>query len=226
MNAPSVLAFENVTIAYESGIAVEDVSFEVGKGDFFCVVGANGSGKSSLIRGALGLTPLLRGNVAFAVPREKVSYVPQVETAERNFPATVREIVLTGTQRRGRRIPFYTPSDRKAADAAMRLFEIEDLSGRQIGALSGGQQQRAMLARAMCRAPSLLLLDEPCSGLDTETKRAFYGTLERLNREQNLTIVMVSHDLDDVGTCATRVAELNRTLRFIGDAADWRAFRR
>ena len=217
----SILEFRNVTIAYDSVFAVEDVSFEVREGDFFCVVGANGSGKSSLIRGALGLLPLHSGTIKTDVDARSISYVPQIEAAERDFPATAREIVLTGTQKKGRRFPFYTAADRREADAVMRLFGIEELAGMQIGKLSGGQQQRVMLARAMCRNPSLLFLDEPCAGLDAESKAVFYTTLKELNRVRNMSIVMVSHDLEDVEKCATRVAELAQRLIFLGNSAEW-----
>jgi zinc transport system ATP-binding protein len=216
-----LLSLKDVTIAYDSVVAVEDVSFNVEKGDFFCVVGANGSGKSTLIRGILGLEPLLRGTVSFGVDRDRVSWVPQVEAADRDFPATVREIVLTGTQKRGGLVFFYTAADRRNADAAMEFFEIEDLAGRRIGELSGGQHRRMMLARAMCRDPDLLLLDEPCSGLDADAKRAFYDWLNRLHDERGATIVMVSHDLDEVELRATRIAVLDRRLVFLGDAGEW-----
>jgi zinc transport system ATP-binding protein len=216
VNKIPILTLKNVSIAYGSVAAVENVSFEVGEGDFFCVAGANGSGKSTLIKGILGLTPLAGGDVKFSVERDRVSYVPQVETADRDFPATVEEIVLTGVQRPGRRFPFYSKADRGAAAEAMALFGISDLAGRQLGTLSGGERKRAMLARAMCRDPALLFLDEPCTGLDAETKNLFYATLERLNAERNLSIVMVSHDLDDVKTLADKVAVLARKLVFIG----------
>lgn len=221
----SILSLHDVSIAYGSLVAVEDVSFEVREGDFTCVVGANGSGKSTLLRGILGLVPLSRGTVDIDPGRERVSWVPQGEAGERNFPATVREVVLSGTQRKGRRFPFYTKSDREAADKSMRLFGIDALADRQIGKLSGGQRQRAMLARAMSRDPSLLFLDEPCAGLDAETKDAFYATLRRLNRERRLTVVMVTHDLGDVENCATRVVVLARRPVFVGDVEAWRVSR-
>ena len=218
----SVLSLNDVTVAYDSVMAVEGVTFEVYGGDFFCIVGGNGSGKSSLIKGILGLVPLIRGKVVLGVDRERVSYVPQLDTGERDFPATVHEIVLTGTQRKGRRIPFYTNSDRASAIDAMKLFDIDTLAHRQIGELSGGQQQRVMLARAMCRNPDLLFLDEPCAGLDTEAKDYFYVALRRLNADRNLTVVMVSHDLADVESCADQVAVLASRLIFWGDVEEWK----
>ena len=219
----SVLSLNDVTVAYDSVTAVEGVTFEVRNGEFFCIVGANGSGKSSLIKGILGLLPLVRGEVVFGIDRERVSYVPQLDTGERDFPATVREVVLTGTQRKGRRIPFYTDSDRASALDAMKLFDIDTLARRQIGELSGGQQQRVMLARAMCRHPGLLFLDEPCAGLDAEAKDYFYTALRRLNTGRSLTVVMVSHDLADVESCADRVAVLASRLIFWGDVEEWRS---
>jgi zinc transport system ATP-binding protein len=147
-----------------------------------------------------------------------VSYVPQFETADRDFPATVREIVLTGTQKKGWRIPFYTKDGRRAAEEALSFFGSEALGSSQIGELSGGQRQRAMLARAMCRKPALLFLDEPCAGLDADAKKAFYETLTEWNRRREVTVVMVSHDLGDVKARADRVAVLARKLVFLGAA--------
>ena len=219
----TLLALSHVSIAYGSTVAVEDVSFDVAEGEFFCIVGANGSGKSTLIRGILGLTPLAGGRVDLEAGLDGAAYVPQVEGADRDFPATVWEIVLTGTQRRGRRIPFYTRSDKDAASAALDAFEIADLTGRRIGKLSGGQMQRVLLARAMCRGPKLLFLDEPCSGLDADSRRGFYELLARLHRERRTTIVMVSHDLDEVAARASRVAVMARRLLFVGSTDAWRS---
>ena len=218
----ALLTLSHVSIAYGSIVAVEDVSFDVAEGEFFCIVGANGSGKSTLIRGILGLIPLAGGRVALETGPDGAAYVPQVEGADRDFPATVREIVLTGTQRRGRRVPFYTRADKDAASAALDAFEIADLADRRIGKLSGGQMQRVLLARAMCRGPKLLLLDEPCSGLDADSRRGLYDLLTRLHRDRQTTIVMVSHDLDEVAARATRVAVLARRLLFAGPTEAWR----
>ena len=215
-----ILSLHNVSIAYGSLVAVEDVSFGVREGDFVCIVGANGSGKSTLVRAVLGLIPVSGGDVRLGTPQ--VAYVPQVERADREFPATVQEIVLTGTQRAGRRIPFYTARDKEDAREAMESLGIADLAKTQIGRLSGGQRQRVLLARAMCRSPRLLFLDEPCSGLDAATKRAFYATLARLHRERDTAVVMVSHDLDDVATHADRVAVMARSLVFLGDVEEWK----
>lgn len=219
----TLLALSDVSIAYGSLLAVERVSLDVSEGDFLCLVGANGSGKSTLIRGILGLTPLAGGRIELRSGLEGTAYVPQIERADRDFPATVREIVMTGTQRRGRRAPFYTHADKAAAAAALSAFEIADLADRRIGKLSGGQMQRVLLARAMCRQPELLFLDEPCSGLDTDSKRSFYDLLARLHRERRTTIVMVSHDLDEVGERATRVAVMARRLLFVGSPEAWRS---
>ena len=218
-----LLSLSHVSIAYGSIVAVEDVSFDVAEGEFFCIVGANGSGKSTLTRGILGLTPLAGGRIDLKTGPGGAAYVPQVEGADRDFPATVWEIVLAGTQRRGWRIPFYTHADKAAAKAALAAFEISDLADRRIGKLSGGQMQRVLLARAMCRGPKLLLLDEPCSGLDEESRRAFYVLLTRLHRERRTTIVMVSHDLDEVAERASRVAVMARRLLFVGTPDAWRS---
>ncbi|NLL36474.1 MAG: ABC transporter ATP-binding protein [Fretibacterium sp.] len=219
----SVLRFRNVSVAYGSLLALEDVSLDVLQGEFLCIVGANGSGKSTLLRAALGLIPLSGGSIQLALSRGQTAYVPQLEQADPNFPATVREIVLTGAQRKGHGIPFYSRRDKRGAQETMESLNIAHLADVQIGRLSGGQRQRVLLARALCRSPELLFLDEPCSGLDSETRFGFYKNLASLHRARRTTIVMVSHDLREVATCADRVAVLARRLVFSGPVADWRA---
>lgn len=219
----SLLQLKNVTLGYNNQPAIKNVSFEINKGDFFCVVGSNGSGKSTLLKGILGLIPLLGGSISSGLKQQEMGYVPQTETAERGFPATVREIVLTGRQKKAFRPPFYSQEDRTAAEEAMTLFEINHLANNQIGELSGGQQKRVMLARAMCRRPALLLLDEPCAGLDAETRNVFYATLSRLNKQEGLTVIMISHDLEDIRCCAHKIAVISRGLVFLGDVNEWAA---
>ena len=218
----TILELDGVTLAYGSVVAVEDVSLKIDSGDFACITGANGSGKSTLLKAVLGLVPLTRGTIRMEIPREKAAYVPQAENAERDFPASVREVVLTGAQRTGRRFPLYTEKDRAAVERSMKRFEIAHLAEKQIGALSGGQYQRVMLARAMCRDPEILFLDEPCAGLDEEAGKDFRSLLAKLHGTRKVTIVMVTHDPDEIETFATRVVVLARKLLFCGDTGGWR----
>lgn len=222
-----VLTLRGVSVRYHDVPAVCDVSFEVYAGDFFCIVGENGSGKSSLVRAILGIVPVSNGTVLFGVPRERVAYVPQRNAILRDFPASVSEIVLTGRQNAKKFSPFYTAQDRACADDAMRELEIADMRERKIGELSGGQLQRVLLARALCAAPSLLILDEPEAGLDEESAARLIDLLGRLNRARRLSVVMVTHDMAHVGTCANRVASLTKGhVRFCGTMCEWETLRR
>ncbi len=220
-----ILSIKNVSIAYESELAVSDVSFDVMRGDYFCVVGSNGSGKSSLIKGALGLVPLRSGDITLGAGQDRVAYLPQISTIPQDFPATVCEVVISGTQKSGSRRIFYSAEDYRAVSETLELLGISHLSRKRIGELSGGQKQRALLARALCRKPELLILDEPCSGLDEDISGSFYSLLESLNKDRGVTIFMISHDLDEIRAHAGRVAVLDNGLAFCGSVDEWRSFR-
>ena len=218
-----LLTLKNITVKYQSNIAVKDISFSVQDGDYFCLVGANGSGKSSLIKAVLGLLPLT-GEVKYHISPDKVAYLPQISTIPQGLPATVMEVVKTGTQKKGGL--FYSSRDVKAAKNALELLEIGSLAGKRIGELSGGQQQRVLLARALCKNPGLLILDEPFTGLDETISEGLYCILLELNRKNNVAILMVSHDLDEVGTHAKHVAVIDHVLEFCGTVEEWQEYRK
>ena len=221
----AVLKVGGVTLAYGGRTVVENVSFELMKGEILCLIGANGSGKSTLIKGILGLMPAAKGKIELTCGREKLAYLAQLNTAERDFPATVKEIVLSGTQTAGRRLPFYTKADKQAAEEAMRLLKIEEFAGRRIGHLSGGQQQRVLLARAMAHRPEVLILDEPCSALDPAITAELYGLFDSLRRELGLSILISTHDWDYVARSGDRVLVLNQDMEFIGTKDEWLRWR-
>ena len=218
-----ILSISGVSTAYdnEKRFAVEDVSFDVDYGEYVCLIGSNGSGKSTLLKGIVGLVPVTKGNVVWDITPNQFAYMAQTNMIDRQFPATVREIVLSGTQESGRRLPFYTKRDKEKAAKAMEDFEIMPLAGRRIGDLSGGQQQRVLLARAFCADPKLLILDEPCAGLDPVITEEFYKLLSRCNKERHVTIVMASHDMEQVETYASRVIIMNQTMEFDGSVKEW-----
>ncbi len=186
------LRLEHAVIKYGDNTAVNDVSLSVCSGEMVFITGANGSGKSTLTRGIAGLLTLSSGTLE---RNGRMSYVPQVEEADRNFPARVREIVLTGTQRPGRL--FYSRDDRLRAEGAMRELGIDGLADREIRTLSGGQLRRVFLARALCGEPELLLLDEPCAGLDAESHEVLFSVLGRIIAE-GCAVLMVTHDVSDL----------------------------
>lgn len=217
-----ILEVNHGSIAYdhEQHFAVEDVSFSVEEGEYLCIVGSNGSGKSTLIKGVVGLVPLSAGSIIHSYGPESYAYLAQINTIEKEFPATVAEVVLSGTQNKGKGLPFYTKEDKQVAEQAMETLNITALKDKRIGNLSGGQQQRVMLARAICRNPKMLILDEPCTGLDPVITREFYQLLGAYNK-QGMTIVMVSHDADQVENYANRVIVMNQTIEFDGPAEVW-----
>ena len=219
-----LLEVKNVSIAYEGdkNYAVEDVSFNIEDGEYVCLIGSNGSGKSTLMKGIVGLVPVTKGQINKEIAPEACAYMGQVNMIDKDFPATVWEIVYSGTQKRGRRLPFYSKKDKATAKEAMDTFEINELADRRIGNLSGGQQQRVLLARAFCRNPKLLILDEPCAGLDPVITEEFYRLLSQLNKTRHMTILMASHDMEQVASYASRVIVMNQTKEFDGSIAQWK----
>lgn len=217
------LKLEEVTVRYGGTVAVDGVSLAVEEGELLCVVGSNGSGKSTLLRGILGLVPLAGGKVE----RGRTAYVPQAEDSSRDFPATVWEVVLTGTQRPGWGLPLYSRSNKRAAAKALAGLGLTRLARQGVGTLSGGQMRRVLLARALCGHAGLLLLDEPCTGLDPAMRRVLYDLLGRLRRDEGTAVLMVTHDLNEVrafagqGPLATQVAVMEHgRLAFTGPLGD------
>lgn len=218
-----LLEVRNLNVTYRTGyknsLALKDVNFDIFAGEYVCLVGDNGTGKSTLIKSILGLIENYSGIISVKCLKNQVSYVPQSSTIPLDFPATVDEIVLSGMQRAGTYLPFYKKDDKIAAENAIENVSLKKFMKRRICELSGGQRQRVLLARALCKAPKLLILDEPCSGLDEKTSDEFYGILDRLNKENNTTIIMVSHDLLRVKKYATRIIKLENKIVFDGKVA-------
>ena len=198
------LNLENAVIKYGDVTVIKDVSLKAHGGEMIFITGSNGSGKSTLIRTIAGLLPLSSGKLTRS---EKMSYVPQVEEADRDFPASVREIVLTGTQRKNKL--FYSREDFKSAEKFMNELKIKDLENRELKTLSGGQLRRVFLARALCGSPELLLLDEPCAGLDIESHKILFGVLEKII-SKGCAVIMVTHDDSDLeGIKNSRVIKIS-----------------
>ncbi len=186
------LRLVDAVIKYGDIAAVDGVTLTANAGEMIFITGSNGSGKSTLVKGIAGLIPLSSGTL---VRTPRMSYVPQYEDADRDFPARVREIVLTGTQKPGKL--FATRSDRERADSAMKELNIYGLADKEIRTLSGGQLRRVFLARALCGNPELLLLDEPCAGLDVQSHDTLFGILRGLLAD-GCAVVMVTHDISDI----------------------------
>ncbi|ERJ12072.1 metal ABC transporter ATP-binding protein [Haloplasma contractile] len=212
----NVLNIEHLTIKYGKHTVLKDLTFKVQTGDYVGIIGPNGSGKSTLVRGILGLVPITNGQIE-KVTNDDIGYLPQkTYSNDQVFPATVKEIVLTGLLRNKRFPNFYTPSDHKKVDQILKRLQIIDLKENKIGTLSGGQQQRVMLARAVVSSPKILILDEPTSALDPKFRETFYKLVNDLNKNEGITILHISHDLNSVMQYMNRVLHLDRDILFYG----------
>ena len=217
----AILSCDNLTFGYEGKALIRSLSFSVQTGDYLCIVGENGSGKSTLMRTLLGLQPPISGRVILGegLRQNEIGYLPQQTHVQRDFPASVREIVLSGCQGRLGLRPFYGPAEKRRAGEAMEKLGIAALAGRCYRELSGGQQQRVLLARALCATEKLLLLDEPVAGLDPLASEEMYRLVERLNQE-GTTLIMISHDMHYALGHASHILQIGSDW-FYGSKADY-----
>ncbi len=220
-NCPHLMEARELCLAYNGRIVLCEVDFYIDSGDYLCILGENGSGKSTLLRSLLGLKSQTDGKIIYGdgLTQNLVGYLPQQTQIQRDFPASVREVVLSGCLGGGF-FPFYRSEHRKKAEEAMEKMGISHLSARCYRELSGGQQQRVLLARALCAAGRILLLDEPVAGLDVGVTRDMYSMISEINRS-GITVVMVSHDLDAALKYSTKVLHLDHTVKFFGETADY-----
>lgn len=212
---------QNLSVGYDSKVILKNLSFEVNKGDYLCIVGENGSGKTTLIKSILGLIPTISGKLETGegLKSNEIGYLPQQTVVQRDFPASVKEIVLSGCQGRMGLRPFYSKSDRLLAEKNMKKMDITDLSKRCYRELSGGQQQRVLLARALCATQKLLLLDEPVSGLDPRVTAEMYQTIKSLN-DEGISIIMISHDVDAAVKYASHILHIGNDV-FYGTTEEY-----
>lgn len=208
------LKCENVSLGYEGKALLDGLNFSVNAGDYLCIVGENGSGKSTLMRTVLGLQAPLRGRVETGdgLKANEIGYLPQQTVVQRDFPASVREIVLSGCQGRCGLRPFYSRQEKQLADKNIQRMGIAHLAKRCYRELSGGQQQRALLARALCATRKMLLLDEPVSGLDPKVTAEMYQLISDLNRKDHITVIMISHDIAAALQYATHILHIGREV--------------
>lgn len=219
----SLLTCRDLSFGYDGRVVLSGVNFTVEEGDYLCVVGENGSGKSTLIKGLLRLKTPQSGRIESGdgLSANEIGYLPQQNESQRDFPAGVWEVVLSGRLNRLGARPFYTRADRAEARRSMERLGVLALKNRCFSELSGGQQQRVLLARALCATRKLLLLDEPVAGLDPLVTADLYQLIARLNREEGLTVIMVSHDVQ-AAQYATKVLHLGQTQLFFGDVSAYR----
>lgn len=210
------LTCENLTLGYDGNVIVENLDFSINEGDYLCIVGENGSGKSTLMKTILGLQPPVSGKILTGdgLSRSEIGYLPQQTDVQRDFPASVREIVLSGCQARCGIRPFYNKEEKALAESNMEKMGITQFAKRCYRELSGGQQQRVLLARALCATRKLLLLDEPVSGLDPKVTAEMYSLIEELNSKENITIIMISHDIAAAVKYASHILHIDKTVFF------------
>ena len=216
------LRIENLALGYEGHVILSDVNFSVNAGDYLCIVGENGSGKSTLMKTILGLQKPLGGTIRFGdgLKANEIGYLPQQTAAQKDFPATVWEIVLSRCQARAGLSPFYSKAEKQMAKENMEKMGITQFAGRCYRELSGGQQQRVLLARALCATQKILLLDEPVSGLDPKVTLEMYQLIEKLNREEHVTVIMISHDIGAAVKYASHILHVGHEM-FFGPTADY-----
>lgn len=221
----------DLTLGYDGSIVSENINFEVNKGDYLCVVGENGAGKSTLIKTLLNLVPPMGGKIETGdgLKPYEIGYLPQQTVVQKDFPASVWEIVLSGALSKCGKRPFFGKAEKKLAEESLRKMDIADLKKQCYRNLSGGQQQRVLLARALCATTKLLLLDEPVTGLDPKGTAEFYQVISRLNSE-GISVIMVSHDVHAAAAYASHILHLEKDKSFFGKREDylksdeWKAF--
>ena len=215
------LTCQKLCVGYDGKSVLQDLNFEVFAGDYLCIVGENGSGKSTLMKTILGLQMPISGRILTGdgLRKNEIGYLPQQTVVQKDFPASVREIVLSGCQGRCGSRPFYNREEKKLAADAMEKMQIAPLAKRCYRTLSGGQQQRVLLARALCATQKMLLLDEPVSGLDPKVTAEMYALIQKLNYEDGITVVMISHDLSAALQYASHILHIGDKVFFGTKAA-------
>lgn len=211
----ALITCQNLCLGYGGREILHDLNFTVNSGDYLCIVGENGSGKSTLMRTILSLQPPMSGKIQMGdgLKQMQIGYLPQQTAVQKDFPASVWEIVLSGCQSRNPEKPFYTRDEKELARINMERMGITDFAKRCYRELSGGQQQRVLLARALCATQKCLLLDEPVSGLDPKVTAEMYSLIQKLNGD-GITVIMVSHDIHAAAACASHILHIGSSLFF------------
>ena len=218
-----LITCKDLTFSYDNKIVVENINFSINQGDYLCIIGENGAGKSTLVKGLLKLKKPYSGQLLFEnnLKSKEIGYLPQQNNYQKDFPATVKEIVFSGYLNKINMIPFYKKSDKEIIYDNMKKLDIYSLKNKSFKDLSGGQQQRVLLARALCATSKLLLLDEPTSGLDPIVTKDFYNLVAKINKEFNISIIMVSHDIKYAIKYATHILHIQKKQLFFGTSNDY-----
>ncbi len=225
MTEEYLIKCNNLVAGYEGQTVINNLSFDVKQGDYLCIVGENGSGKSTLMKTILGLKSAVSGEILFGggLKQKEIGYLPQQTAAQKDFPATVKEVVMSGCLGRSGISPFYSRADKKLCNDNIELLGIKHIARRSYRELSGGQQQRVLLARALCATSKLLLLDEPVSGLDPMVTNEMYEIISRLNREEGVTVIMISHDLQGALKYGNKILHMEGGEYYFGTTEEYRS---
>ncbi len=222
----AILSCKNLNVQYDNQVALKNVNFDLEDGDYLCIIGDNGSGKSTLMKSILGLVTPKSGSIQYGaqLKNHDIGYLPQQTIVQRDFPASVYEVVLSGClNKRGWR-PFYSKEEKQRALNNLKKLKIEHLKDKCYRDLSVGQQQRVLIARALCASEKILLLDEPVTGLDPVTTQHLYEIIEELNRDYKMSIIMVTHDMNSGLEHATKILRLNKEVVFYGTPDEYLCF--
>ena len=219
----SQLTVKNLELAYEGKAVVKGLSFDVKKGEYLCVVGENGSGKTTLMKSILRHIKPQSGEISFADGARvgRIGYLPQQKTAQRDFPASVKEVVMSAFASKTW-LPVYTKAMKQKAEQSMELLNVSGLAEHPFSELSGGQQQRVLLARALCATENMLLLDEPVNGLDPTATSEMYSVIKQLS-DQGMTVIMITHDINTAVNTADKILHLNQDGHFFGTTEEYHA---
>lgn len=218
-----LLSLKNVCVGYDGKPVAKDISFSLNEGEYLCIIGENGAGKSTLMKTLLSLKAPISGEIKFkdGFLKTQIGYLPQQTAVQKDFPATVFEVVLSGCLNECGLRPFYSKAQKEKAEMWLERLEILKYKKRSYRALSGGQQQRVLLARALCAANGLILLDEPAAGLDPIVTKNMYELIKKINFENNVTVIMVSHDLAAAMKYATHILQISQSGAFFAPVAEY-----
>ncbi len=219
-----LLSLKNVSVGYEGKAVAENVSFSVSKGDYLCIIGENGAGKSTLMKTLLSLKTPISGKISFAdgFSKTSIGYLPQQTDVQKDFPATVWEVAVSGFVGKSGRRPFYSKQQKETAKKWLERLDIFKFKNKSYRALSGGQQQRVLLARALCAADGLILLDEPAAGLDPIVTKNMYELIGDINKNSGVTVIMVSHDLSAAMKYSSHILQISRNGAFFGTTEEYK----
>lgn len=219
-----IIEVKNLCMSYERAEVLHDVSFNLSAGEWLSIVGENGSGKTTLLKGIAGLLPIKGGEIKFGggVSRKTIGYLPQQTAIQRDFPACVHEVVISGCTGSNRILGLHSAADKKRAHEAIHELGIEEIHHRPYCDLSGGQQQRVLLARALCATQKLLLLDEPVTGLDPVVSAEMYESIKSLNEKHGVAVIMVSHDIAGAVKYSDKILHIGNGVEFFGTTEDYK----